>query len=93
MLRKIRLRTKLLGSFILIGIIVLIIGYIGWHSNTELIEEMLGINSHLESSIGLSEVNNVFMRIAISQQLLINPWLTREMKHRERINVDIRSVL
>jgi hypothetical protein len=38
----------------LTALIVLIVGYIGWNSNTQLVEEITSVNNHLEGGISLA---------------------------------------
>jgi methyl-accepting chemotaxis protein len=85
---NIRLRTKLLSAFISISLIALTVGYIGWRSNAQLIEEIISINNHHEHGVGLSRVKDGLMEIAASERMLLNPWMTREQKHQEWTNLD-----
>jgi hypothetical protein len=88
---KISLRTKLLSAFILTSLIVLIVGYIGWYSNTQLVEEITNMSNHLEHGISLSKVEDGLIKIAASERMLLNPWITREQKHQEWSNVEHAS--
>jgi methyl-accepting chemotaxis protein len=83
MLSKFSLRTKLLSSFIFMGIIVVIVAYIGWYSNAQLIQEIININEHLESGGRLWKVKDELMNITLSKQLLLNQKLTIDQKHQE----------
>jgi methyl-accepting chemotaxis protein len=93
MQRKISLRTKLLSAFILTTLIVLIVGYIGWHSNQQLVEEITSMNNHLEHASSLSKVDEGLMKLAASERMLLNPWITPEQKHQEWSNIEKGSTL
>ena len=93
MRRKISLRTKLLSAFALTALIVVIVGYIGWHSNTQLVEEITSMNNHLEHGISLSKVDEGLMKLAASERMLLNPWITPEQKLQEWSNIENASIL
>jgi methyl-accepting chemotaxis protein len=90
---QISLRTKLLSAFVLTTLIVLIVGYIGWNNNTQLVEEITSINNHLEHGISLSKVGDGLMKLAASEWMLLNPLITPEQKHQEWANIEQASTV
>jgi phosphoglycerate-specific signal transduction histidine kinase len=50
---KLGLRMKLLGSFIFVGLIVLVVSYIGWQSTSRLASLVTSIDDDLEKMVAL----------------------------------------
>jgi methyl-accepting chemotaxis protein len=84
MIRRFGLRTKLLGAFILVGLIVLGISYIGWQSNSRLASTVTSVDDDLEKLIGMGKVNDGLTGATAAERMLLNPQLTREQRQQER---------
>ena len=83
MIRKFRLRTKLLGAFLLLGITVLAVAYIGWQSISRLIKDITGIEDTVDSLTALWKAHDGLMQVVYGELMLVNPQLTQE--HRKKV--------
>jgi hypothetical protein len=82
MLRKFKLRAKLLGSFLLLGIIVLVVTYIGWQSISKLMQDITNIEETVRSLTAVWKVHDGLIQIAYSEQMLLNPRLAQEQRQK-----------
>jgi Methyl-accepting chemotaxis protein (MCP) signalling domain/Four helix bundle sensory module for signal transduction len=83
-----RLRTKLLSAFILLGLIVLIVAYIGWYSTSRLVDDVTDIDDDLGKMVDLAKINNALTKSATAEHMLLNPRLTREQRQQEWANMN-----
>jgi methyl-accepting chemotaxis protein WspA len=83
MIWKFRLRTKLLGAFILVGLLVLGISYIGWQSNSRLANAVTSVDDDLEKLTWMLKVHDGLTSAAAAERMLINPQLTWEQRQQE----------
>lgn len=83
------LQTRLLGAFILMGLIVLIVAILGWSGNAQLSKHIntLG-NNTLPSVIGLWKINEGQTQVQSSERALLNTALKQDKRQTEltRIN-------
>jgi methyl-accepting chemotaxis protein len=84
---KLGLRMKLLGSFILVGLIVLIVSYIGWQSNSRLASLVASIDDDLQKTLDLWEINETVMKSSTVERMLLDPRLSREQRRQEWANM------
>jgi Methyl-accepting chemotaxis protein (MCP) signalling domain/Four helix bundle sensory module for signal transduction len=83
MIRKFKLRTKLLGAFLLLGIIVPVATYTGWHSISKLMKDITSVEDAVDSLTAVWKAHDGLMQVAYAEQMLLNPRLTQE--HRQRV--------
>jgi hypothetical protein len=83
MLWKFGLRTKLLASFTLLGIGVLIVAFIGWQSISGLVRDITSIEDIVNSLTGLWKAHDGLMQVAYGEQIFVNQQLTQE--HRQKV--------
>ncbi|NEO25804.1 MAG: methyl-accepting chemotaxis protein [Kamptonema sp. SIO4C4] len=77
--RQWNLQTRLLSSFILMGVIVLIVALVGWGANHRLNRNFQNIaNNSFPSTIALWQINEGQTQIESIDRLLLNPSLTEE---------------
>lgn len=76
MSKNITLKTKLLGSFASMGVIVLVVALLGWNGSSKLNRhiKMLGNNS-LPSVSGWKSVSQGLTAVSAAEQALLNPQL------------------
>ncbi|AFZ11028.1 methyl-accepting chemotaxis sensory transducer [Crinalium epipsammum PCC 9333] len=84
MLQKMSLQTRLLGSFMLMGGIVLAVGLVGANGNSRLSKHIdtLG-NNTIPSVTGLWKVNEGQTQVQSSERALINPLLSSKKRQVE----------
>ncbi|HEY9704698.1 MAG TPA: methyl-accepting chemotaxis protein [Allocoleopsis sp.] len=76
-MRKINLQTKLIGSFLLMGTIVLVVGWIGWSGSIELSKHINTFSQQsMPSVLGLWQLNEAQTAIESSERLLLDPQIT-----------------
>jgi methyl-accepting chemotaxis protein len=80
---KLRLHTKLLGSFIFVGLIVLIVSYIGWQSNARLAGLIASVDDDLARTVALWKINDAVMKSSTIERVLSDPRLRREQRQLE----------
>jgi hypothetical protein len=83
MIWKLSLRSKLLGAFILLGITVLVIAYVGWQSNSRLIKDITSIEDTVDSLVGIWKVHDGLLQTAYAEHVLMNSRTNQE--HRKKI--------
>lgn len=89
MFKNMTLQMRLMSAFMFLGVIVLIIALIGWHSTTELSKNIDTLaNNSLPSVMGLWQVNEGQTQIESSERALLNPKLNQSQRQAEvaRIN-------
>ncbi|MBD2774160.1 methyl-accepting chemotaxis protein [Iningainema tapete] len=89
MFKNMTLQMRLMSAFMFLGVIVLIIALMGWHSTAELSKNIDTLaNNSLPSVMGLWQVNEGQTQIESSERALLNPKLTQAQRQAEitRIN-------
>jgi methyl-accepting chemotaxis protein len=84
---KLGLHMKLLGSFIFVGLIVLVVSYIGWQSNSRLASVVTSIDDDLEKMVALWKINAGLMKSSTAERMLLDPRLGREQRQQEWANM------
>jgi methyl-accepting chemotaxis protein len=77
MLRNLNLQTRLIGAFVMMGILVFLVAWVGWSSTSNLSQhiETIGKNN-LPRIEALLKINEGQTQIESSERALINPELT-----------------
>jgi hypothetical protein len=83
MIWKFKLRTKLLSAFLLLGITIPVITYIGWQSVSRLIKDITSIEDTVDSLTAMWKAHDGLLQTAYGEQMLVNPRLTQE--HRQKV--------
>jgi methyl-accepting chemotaxis protein len=84
MLFQARLHVKMIGAFLLIGVIITAIGLIGWNHNSQLRHHIATLTDEVLPSIsGLWKVNEAQMYISSLESLLLNQTINEEFKQAE----------
>jgi hypothetical protein len=84
MLFKAKLHVKMISAFLLIGVIVTVIGFIGWKSNNQLKQHIETLSDDILPSISsLWKINEAQMYISSLERLLLNQTLNEEFKQAE----------
>jgi methyl-accepting chemotaxis protein len=84
MLFQAKLHVKMIGAFLLIGVIVIAIGFIGWQTNKQLKRHIGTLTDDVLPSISsLWKVNEAQMYISSLERLLLNQTLDEEFKQAE----------
>jgi methyl-accepting chemotaxis protein len=74
MFKNINLQTRLIASFILMGLIVLVVGSVGWLGATKLTEHINTFTGYtIPSVIGLWKINEGQTKIQSAERLLLDP--------------------
>jgi methyl-accepting chemotaxis protein len=78
MLRNLNLQTRLIGAFLMMGILVFLVAWVGWISTSNLSQhiETIGKNN-LPSIEALLKINEGQTQIESSERALINPALSQ----------------
>jgi len=78
MLRNLNLQTRLIGAFLMMGLLVFLVAWVGWSSTSNLSQhiETIGKNN-LPSIEGLLKINEGQTQIESSERALINPALSQ----------------
>jgi methyl-accepting chemotaxis protein len=92
MFKVMNLQTRLLASFLFMGLLVFIIAFIGWSSNIRLSEHIntLGNNS-LPSIMGLWKINEGKTQIQSSERALLNTLLSQDKRQIELTRIQKAS--
>ncbi len=78
MLRKMNLQTRLIGSFLIMGLLVFLVAWVGWNSTSNLSQHIDTIGkNNLPSIEGLLKINQGQTQIEASERALINPALSQ----------------
>ncbi|MEG4126266.1 methyl-accepting chemotaxis protein [Microcoleus sp. Pol14D5] len=79
MLRQMNLQTRLVSAFLMMGLLVFFVAWVGWSSTSNLSHhiETLG-NNNLPSIEALLKINEGQTQIESSERALINPALSQE---------------
>ncbi|MEW5856624.1 MAG: MCP four helix bundle domain-containing protein, partial [Cyanobacteriota bacterium] len=88
MFKNLSLQSRLIGSFLLMGLIVLVVALVGWNGATRLSNHIntLG-NNTLPSITGLWKINEGQTQIQSSERSLLNTLLTQENRQIELIRM------
>ncbi|WP_333122959.1 methyl-accepting chemotaxis protein [Microcoleus sp. Pol11C3] len=86
MLRKMNLQTRLIGAFLIMGLLVFLVAWVGWNSTSNLSQhiETLG-NNNLPSIEALLKINEGQTQIESSERALINSALS-QAERQEALN-------
>ncbi|MEG4486348.1 methyl-accepting chemotaxis protein [Microcoleus sp. D2_18a_B4] len=86
MLRKMNLQTRLISAFLIMGLLVFLVAWVGWNSTSNLSQhiETLGKNN-LPSIEALLKINEGQTQIESSERALINPALS-QAERQEALN-------
>jgi methyl-accepting chemotaxis protein len=78
MLRNLNLQTRLIGAFLMMGLLVFLVAWVGWSSTSNLSQhiETIGKNN-LPSIEALLKINEGQTQIESSERALINPELSQ----------------
>jgi methyl-accepting chemotaxis protein len=78
MLRNLNLQTRLIGAFLMMGLLVFLVAWVGWNSTSNLSQhiETIGKNN-LPSIEALLKINEGQTQIESSERALINPALSQ----------------
>ena len=78
MLRNLNLQTRLIGAFLMMGILVFLVAWVGWSSTSNLSQhiETIGKNN-LPSIEALLKINEGQIQIESAERALINPALSQ----------------
>ena len=78
MLRNLNLQTRLIGAFLMMGLLVFLVAWVGWNSTSNLSQhiETIGKNN-LPSIEALLKINEGQTQIESSERSLINPALSQ----------------
>ena len=78
MLRNLNLQTRLIGAFLMMGLLVFLVAWVGWSSTSNLSQhiETIGKNN-LPSIEALLKINEGQTQIESSERALINPALSQ----------------
>ena len=78
MLRNLNLQTRLIGAFLMMGLLVFLVAWVGWSSTSNLSQHIdtIGKNS-LPSIEALLKINEGQTQIESSERALINPALSQ----------------
>jgi methyl-accepting chemotaxis protein len=86
MLRKMNLQTRLISAFLMMGILVFLVAWVGWNSTSNLSQHLDTIGkNNLPSIEGLLKINEGQTQIESSERALINPALSQE-ERQEALN-------
>lgn len=94
-MRKINLQTKLIGSFLFMGAIVLAVGWIGWIGSIQLSKHINTFSQQsMPSVLGLWQLNEAQTAIESSERLLLDPQITVSERTAglEKINASWKQV-
>ena len=86
MLRNLNLQTRLIGAFLMMGLLVFLVAWVGWNSTSNLSQhiETIGKNN-LPSIEALLKINEGQTQIESSERALINPALS-QAERQEALN-------
>ncbi|MFW5775265.1 MAG: methyl-accepting chemotaxis protein, partial [Chitinivibrionales bacterium] len=83
-----KLSTKLVGSFIIVALITMAVGLVGWNGASNLRENITEIGDvRLPGIQGLYMVRNGFEIVTSAQRTLLDPKLTEELRQRQFENI------
>ena len=88
MFKNVKLSVKLIGSFVIVAVITLGVGFVGWQGARTLtghLEEVAKVR--LPSIQSLLEVESAFESLRVAQRTLLNPNLKPEERARQFTNV------
>ncbi|WP_445247181.1 HAMP domain-containing methyl-accepting chemotaxis protein [Microcoleus sp. OTE_8_concoct_300] len=78
MLRNLNLQTRLIGAFLMMGLLVFLVAWVGWSSTSNLSQHIETIGKdNLPSIEALLKINEGQTQIESSERALINPGLTQ----------------
>lgn len=78
MLRKMNLQTRLISAFLIMGLVVFLVAWVGWSSTSNLSQHIETIgNNNLPSIEALLMINEGQTQIESSERALINPALSQ----------------
>ena len=81
MFQKASLGVKLIGSFMIVAVITLGVGYIGWHGATGLSGHLHEVGKvRLPSIESLLQIESGFKSLRVAQRTLLNPDLPAEAR-------------
>ena len=79
-----KLHVKMISAFLVIGGIVIVIGFIGWENNHQLKQHIETLTDDTLPSIsGLSKINEAQVNISSLEALLLNQTIDQEFKQSE----------
>ncbi|MBD1885178.1 MCP four helix bundle domain-containing protein [Microcoleus sp. FACHB-45] len=86
MLRKMNLQTRLIGAFLIMGLLVFLVAWVGWNSTSNLSQHIDTIGkNNLQSIEALWKINEGQTQIESSERALINPALS-QAERQEALN-------
>ena len=78
MLRNLNLQTRLIGAFLMMGLLVFLVAWVGWSSTSNLSQHIETIGKdHLPSIEALLKINEGQTQIESAERALINPALSQ----------------
>ena len=90
MFRNMKLSAKLLGSFVIVAVIMLIVGGIGWYGSGTMKKHLETVGEDALPSVkGLYIVKYGLEQLRVAQRTLLNAHLDEEMRDRQFDNVAV----
>ena len=84
MFRRMKLKTRLIGSFLIISLIVFVVALLGWSSTWQLSKHIYVLSDDtLPSVIGLWKINQGYTQIHLAERTLLNPRTSKEIRQTE----------
>jgi methyl-accepting chemotaxis protein len=88
MFKNLRLSVKLIGGFVVVAVITLVVGYVGWNGVSTLshdLEEVGKIKVPAIDNLGQMETN--LQKLRVGTRTLLNPKLNQEIHQRQYGNI------
>jgi methyl-accepting chemotaxis protein len=88
MFKNLRLSVKLIGGFVVVAVITLLVGYVGWNSVSTLgrnLEEVGKVRVPAVDNLGQMETN--LQKLRVGTRTLLNPKLNQEVRKRQYNNI------
>jgi methyl-accepting chemotaxis protein len=87
-MKKASLTVKLMGSFFLVALVTLLVGFVGWYSATRLGSELEAMaTQHLPSIQEALVMRENLESVRVANRTLLNPLLTMEDRKRQYDNI------
>ena len=84
MLKKLSLQTRLIGGFLFVGLIVMVVGLIGWNGVDSLSRDIkLSSDNAFPSTVNLWKAKEAQTRVYASENILLSPVIGVEKRQQE----------
>ncbi len=88
MFKNVKLSTKLIGSFVIVAIITLAVGAVGWYGVVVLSKNLDEVGKvRLPGIRSLQQMESGFESLRVAQRTLLNPSLSKEDRQRQYQNI------